>query len=214
MQPVRRGWLAWVSLAASLVGCSSSSVYDRCTSDPQANPCVLNKAACCGCYDNPPCEFAGYEGGSASPGVDATTGQGGGADATLTDTGGPDAKTSDATTSDAMASDATDGTTSQPDAPADAPSMPDSCTLHTHSDGVGQTWQDCAPSGTYDQAEAAAACAAYTAAIPNATCESPAGCAQVCAMVASSVEYCWIYQGTNAGRVANSSCGTPVGTWD
>lgn len=35
----------------------------------------------------------------------------------------------------------------------------------THSDGLGQTWQDCVPLGTYDEAEAMAACKASNAKI-------------------------------------------------
>lgn len=67
--------LLLVTLATA--ACSSSSAYDRCTSDPQGNPCVLDKTACCGCYDNPPCESAGSSSGGGAP--DAATG----ADATL-----------------------------------------------------------------------------------------------------------------------------------
>lgn len=34
------------------------------------------------------------------------------------------------------------------------------CTLVTHDNGVGQTWQDCVPLGTYNQAQAMKACVA------------------------------------------------------
>jgi len=39
------------------------------------------------------------------------------------------------------------------------------CTLVTHSDGVGQTWQDCVPLYTYNEAQAMKACEASGAAL-------------------------------------------------
>ena len=40
-----------------------------------------------------------------------------------------------------------------------APEKDGGCALVTHDNGLGQTWQDCVPLGTYDQAQAMKACA-------------------------------------------------------
>jgi len=42
---------------------------------------------------------------------------------------------------------------------------PDACALVTHNNGLGQTWQDCVPLGTYNEAQAMKACAASGAAL-------------------------------------------------
>jgi hypothetical protein len=41
----------------------------------------------------------------------------------------------------------------------------DACTLVTHDNGVGQTWQDCVPLGTYNEGQAMKACKASGAAM-------------------------------------------------
>ena len=46
------------------------------------------------------------------------------------------------------------GSVTAPDAGGDA------CVLVTHSNGLGQTWQDCTPLGTYNEEEALKACKA------------------------------------------------------
>jgi hypothetical protein len=76
------------------------------------------------------------------------------------DTGAaPDADAaSDASQVDANQVDANQVDASQTDAATDAP-----CTTYTHSNGMGQTWTDCVPLGTYDEVQAAKACEAYVA---------------------------------------------------
>ena len=75
------------------------------------------------------------------------------------------------------------------------------CALVTHSDGLGQTWQDCAPLGMYDQAEAFRACAANGGAcVLNA-------CGAVCDIDPHSPGYCscWDYAGPLSGHVNNTA---------
>lgn len=94
------------------------------------------------------------------------------------------------------------------------------CLLVTHDNGLGQTWQDCVPFGTHNQAQAMKACAASGA--PNCRLS---GCtadihSMVCGTDASgSFNYggCWGYADLSAGHVvpAASAGGCPilVGAW-
>ena len=81
------------------------------------------------------------------------------------------------------------------------------CTLVTHSDGLGQTWQDCVALGTYDQAEAFRACVANGGAcVLNA-------CGAVCDIDPHSPGYCscWDYASPLAGHVNNTAnCTDPA----
>lgn len=63
-------------------------------------------------------------------------------------------------------SDATGGTTSTGGAPmatGGAPEVDAGCTLVTHDNGLGATWQDCVPLGTYNEEQAMKACKASAA---------------------------------------------------
>jgi hypothetical protein len=101
-----------------------------------------------------------------------------------------------------------------------------------HSDGVGETYYDCAPVGTYTDAEALAACTAFATAHGGsmADCESndcPATKNSptdyiVCSdgVPNSGIPcYCWGYGGPSKGNVDNqdpdpADCGCPDGnTW-
>lgn len=82
----------------------------------------------------------------------------------------------------------------------------------THSDGVGQTWQDCAPIGTYDQAEALRACEAHSG--NAALCVVGAGCGSGTIVVTDTASgYVWGYSDTTIGYVApgGNSCPTATG---
>ena len=101
-----------------------------------------------------------------------------------------------------------------------------------HSDGVGETYYDCAPLATYNNTEALAACTAFATAHGGsmADCEStdcPAtkGSPEdfiVCSdgIAGSGIPcYCWGYGGPSKGNVDNedpdpANCGCPDGnTW-
>jgi hypothetical protein len=105
----------------------------------------------------------------------------------------------------------------------------EACAPVTHSDGVGQTWQDCALAGTYTHASAMQACVAYALSIGDTAvnCFGPwtfCGVAEGTSMVChgSSDEagtagltcetYCWAYSGSHVGLVTQCSCGG-VGAW-
>jgi hypothetical protein len=65
----------------------------------------------------------------------------------------------------------------EPDSDAGTGGAPpsDACALVTHSNGLGQTWQDCVPLGTYNLNQAMKACSAA-----NATdCYARAACGRV-----------------------------------
>lgn len=90
----------------------------------------------------------------------------------------------------------------------------DGCLLVTHSDGIGQTWTDCASLSTFDEVEAMAACEANAnaqssppACVANA-CGGEAGPQAVCnldLMVAGFCS-CWTYTGSSAGHVMSHAC--------
>ncbi len=83
------------------------------------------------------------------------------------------------------------------------------CTLVTHDNGLGQTWQDCEPLGTFTQAQATKACLAAGA----AQCYSLTGCGipyyEVRGYTAggSAIGF-WMYGGPTAGYVNSESCGS------
>ncbi len=99
----------------------------------------------------------------------------------------------------------------------------------THSNGVGQTFQDCQPSGTYNEMQALEACAAFTGS--RATCAVVA-CAQsggsgahgnagsdqaVCSAGATACD-CWTFSGSDVGLVQSTNpnkcepCSKPGGS--
>lgn len=87
-----------------------------------------------------------------------------------------------------------------------APKECDDAGLVTHSDGIGQTWQDCAPLGTYDVAEAQAACKANAAPCVMHVCTGSD--LAVCNLDPDVPGYCtcWTYAGTDVGHVNSQAC--------
>jgi hypothetical protein len=94
-----------------------------------------------------------------------------------------------------------------------------SCALVMHSNGLGQTWQDCAPLGTYDAQEAAKACIAFTGSRDN--CYNSPGCADAPWVVQAidpeqTYDILWGYTGSTAGYVGvNGACPNSFGrSWE
>lgn len=85
------------------------------------------------------------------------------------------------------------------------------CTLVTHDNGLGQTWQDCVPLGTHDQAQALKACVASGAGM----CLALNGCGAIYWEIrgyttdGSQVIGFWMYGGPSAGYVNAAACGAP-----
>lgn len=79
----------------------------------------------------------------------------------------------------------------------------EACALVTHTDGIGQSWQDCVPEGTYDEQEARRACESSGAQCVPSDCNSDAGVQAICSACA-----CWTFQGPyGAGSVyATTAC--------
>jgi hypothetical protein len=112
----------------------------------------------------------------------------------------------------------------------------DGCECHTpsccpsgvcqnaHSNGITQTWYDCVPLGTYTQAQAMAACTAFTGDSAQCT-DAPVGiCGPargVCSSGASTC-WCWTFAGSAAGTAEHQpgpacpvACPTGQGSrWD
>jgi hypothetical protein len=79
-----------------------------------------------------------------------------------------------------------------------------------HSNGIGQTFQDCAPSGTYDATQALEACTAFTGKSASCTIESCIGLLEkatdeqaACSKGASTCE-CWSFAGVYVGLVQST----------
>lgn len=124
---------------------------------------------------------------------------------------------------------APDGTTMGEDAAVDAgadvaPSedADAGCALVTHDNGLGQTWQDCTPTGTHTQDQAMQACTAYCA--TNACtcgqsnlCGSDPGVTAQIGIGSPIVAIIWSTQGGNVVDVRNGNpsftC-TVAGTWN
>jgi hypothetical protein len=93
------------------------------------------------------------------------------------------------------------GSEAATDAGADADGGDGGCAI-AHSDGLGQTFFDCVPLGTHNQAQAFEACAAFTG---NMSLCVAVGCApgnEVCSTGFTSCA-CWKYQGNNVGHVSS-----------
>ena len=96
-----------------------------------------------------------------------------------------------------------------------------------HTDGVGQSFYDCDAPGTYTEASALEACAAYAATVVGGTAANCSG-GWTCTQVPSALEvcyaktggaicenYCWAYAGTIAGTVVScSTCVVATATWN
>jgi hypothetical protein len=94
------------------------------------------------------------------------------------------------------------------------------CQEVTHSNGVGQTWDDCNPLGTISISAAFAACGAYAVSVgePASICISGQACPQTPNSQAvcdgEYARYCWYYDGMFIGDVASGGCPAVVyATW-
>jgi hypothetical protein len=111
------------------------------------------------------------------------------------------------------------------DAAADAPAL--DCTPHVvHDNGIGGSWTDCQPLGTYTVDEAMAACAS---AVGSDNCEAGGDACRgltagsviadsVCAKTGGRYGDCWVWSvptvrpEAQPGQVTNAACLT-AGTW-
>lgn len=59
------------------------------------------------------------------------------------------------------------------------------CEHVTHDNGVGQTWQDCEPLGTYNNAQAFKACEAWCEVVGCASCWTAPACGETLAVIGS-----------------------------
>jgi hypothetical protein len=91
-----------------------------------------------------------------------------------------------------------------------------------HSNGVGQTFTDSNPLGTYTSASAIEAGTAYELSIGGSSANvtdgnqcGGTGPTFVCATNGGSVVFCWGYSGSITGQVSNGSCPfASLGTWN
>ncbi len=94
------------------------------------------------------------------------------------------------------------------------------CTLVTHSDGLGQTWQDCVALGTYDVTEAQKACQTWCAANGGCGCTESVGPNSSCpdaywiAPKTTTSSLAWAISSGTVMSVSNTPTCTPVGTWN
>jgi hypothetical protein len=97
------------------------------------------------------------------------------------------------------------------------------CALVAHDNGVGQTWQDCIPLGTYGSEQATKACKASGA--PRCVLSTFCGAqgSEICGQDAAGAHTyagCWGYDGDVAGRFTDTPAVCPVddasstGTWN
>ena len=89
------------------------------------------------------------------------------------------------------------------------------CTLVTHDNGLGQTWQDCVPLGTYNESQATKACKASGAIACNPTAACTSNAPIVCGYGPNPVVFgCWGYAGDAVGLAkANDNCSAFTVTW-
>jgi hypothetical protein len=91
----------------------------------------------------------------------------------------------------------------------------------THADGLGDSFYDCQPLGTHTQAQATAACAAFTGNVAECsvfTCTDATMGPLICSDLSATTCACWSYGGGNVGRVFDAmspgaaSCACPLTT--
>jgi len=126
----------------------------------------------------------------------------------------PDAQDEGAPDAQAEGGDpAQDGGGGQDAAPEAEGGQVEACAPVVHSNGIGQTWQDCTLLGTHDQGQAEAACRANGGAQCVANDCAGSGSLAICDVDPHSPGYCscWDYSGPLAGHVDNTAgCTTPV----
>jgi hypothetical protein len=124
------------------------------------------------------------------------------------------------------AGDVSDAPGTAKDVTTEAPASDAGCAVATpvcdagcptaHSDGLGQTFYDCVPWGTLNEAQALEACTAYTGSATQCA-NDPIGCAnadEVCT-TGSSACVCWTYTGMHSGKVfasTTTTCSCYVGS--
>lgn len=175
-----RAWLLWLGLAMVLWGCGGQAFS---TERSQAVDIEAGASS----------EDAGRSDADEAPG-----------EAGASEASSPqDAGVADAAGECGRCSCLPDGAAGCADPPPDAA---DECLLFTHSDGIGQNWQDCTPPGTYTQSEAMSACAVNSSPCLQHACA--AGDEAVCNRDPSVPGYCtcWTYAGPDAGHVNSEPC--------
>lgn len=89
------------------------------------------------------------------------------------------------------------------------------CTKVTHSNGIGQTWEDCVALDTFDESQATKACVAHTGDAQH--CYVSGGCGGVTLGIvrtdSSTDSYFWVYAGTLTGNVSDKGC-VPDRAWN
>ncbi len=97
--------------------------------------------------------------------------------------------------------------------------LEDACTPATHNNQEGQTWTDCVPLGTYNEAQAMKACAAFAASVVplviSCTDSSCGSGAETVEAIGTGLTVFWAYAGPSAGYMAAGGC--PTGSdpmWD
>lgn len=99
-------------------------------------------------------------------------------------------------------------------APAGTGGLP-ACAPVTHSNGLGSTWQDCVPLGTYNEVQATRACKA-SGAIECRVTNCGANTPIVCGYGNSAYVYgCWGYAGSFVNLATRQSdCSAFYSVWD
>jgi hypothetical protein len=89
-------------------------------------------------------------------------------------------------------------------------SMPDGCAPAQHSNGVGQSYADCAPIGTVDARLGAEACDAFSHDAANCRDQgcSGSGTARAICYKGATDCTCWTYTGPNVGHVRQAAGGS------
>lgn len=115
----------------------------------------------------------------------------------------PDAQSESAPDAPGEGGDPLEGGGDEKDAAPEREAGQETCAPVMHSDGIGQSWQDCVPLGTYDEQQALAACRSSGRSCAAVTCGGDAGAQAVCSACA-----CWTFAGPyGAGSVyATTSC--------
>jgi hypothetical protein len=114
--------------------------------------------------------------------------------------GDAEAGSTDASGSNATARDASPTDAAKPQDASGVADASDACALLTHSNGVGQTWQDCTALGTHNRTQAQSACDAVGAA---ANCVASTGCnlsfvgTSVAGPGSGMTTYLWVYTAPN-----------------
>jgi hypothetical protein len=100
-----------------------------------------------------------------------------------------------------------DSSVSVPDSSAPTEAEVDACTPVLHSNGLGQSWTDCVPLGTYNEAQAKKAC---WAAVGPASAMSLCNVTPSCNEAVFYAVGIWSYAGATAGYVSSMPVTCPT----